>query len=91
MEAPNQQGPVPGYLKGEADTWFVVVNAKFRSQSRSQTCFLLSVLTSGLSQFATTSDGEKIANPRFLKSKLPELRRAQRSLSRKKKGGPQSG
>ena len=43
--------------------------------------------TSGCSQFATTSDGEKIANPRFLKSKLPELRRAQRSLSRKKKGG----
>jgi putative transposase len=41
----------------------------------------------GLTQFATTSDGEKIANPRFLKSELPELRRAQRSLSCKKKGG----
>lgn len=36
---------------------------------------------------STTSDGEKIANPRFLKSDLPELRRSQRSPSHKKKGG----
>ena len=41
----------------------------------------------GLNQFATTSDEEKIANPRFLKNDLPELRRSQRSPSRKKKGG----
>jgi putative transposase len=41
----------------------------------------------GLTHFVTTSDGEKIANPRYLKEELPELRRAQRSVSRKKKGG----
>jgi putative transposase len=41
----------------------------------------------GLTHFATTSEGERIANPCFLKTALPELRRTQRSLSRKKKGG----
>ena len=45
----------------------------------------------GLTHFVTTSDGEKIENPRFLKDALPELRRAQRSLSRKKKGGKTAG
>lgn len=40
----------------------------------------------GLSTFATFSDGEKIANPRFLKASLAKLAKEQRSLSRKAKG-----
>jgi putative transposase len=40
----------------------------------------------GLTTFATFSDGRKIANPRFLKTALTKLRRANRRLSRKQKG-----
>jgi len=41
----------------------------------------------GIESFLTTSDGEFLPNPGYLKTELPELRRAQRSLCRKKKGG----
>jgi putative transposase len=40
----------------------------------------------GLHHFATLSDGEKIANPRFLKASLAKLAKEHRSLSRKAKG-----
>jgi putative transposase len=40
----------------------------------------------GLTHFLTTSKGEKIDNPRYLKNKLKALKRSQRNLSRKKKG-----
>jgi putative transposase len=40
----------------------------------------------GLARLAVTSDGEIIANPRFLRSKQRRLARAQRALSRKRKG-----
>ena len=40
----------------------------------------------GLDRLVTTSDGEIIANPRFLRSKQRRLARAQRSLARKQKG-----
>jgi putative transposase len=40
----------------------------------------------GLTHFLTTSKGEKIDNPRYLKNKLKSLKRSQRNLSRKKKG-----
>jgi putative transposase len=40
----------------------------------------------GLDRLAVTSDGEVIPNPRFLRAKERHLGRAQRALSRKKKG-----
>jgi len=40
----------------------------------------------GLDRLAVTSDGEIIANPRFLRAKERHLARAQRALARKKKG-----
>jgi len=40
----------------------------------------------GLDRLAVTSDGEIIANPRFLRAKKRHLARAQRALSRKQKG-----
>src|SRR5271165_5535762 len=74
-------------LKREADKWFVVVACEVPEPEKVGNVLPAVGLDVGLTQFATTSDGEKIVNPRFLKSELPELRRAQRSLSRKKKGG----
>lgn len=40
----------------------------------------------GLSHFAVFSDGEKVSNPRFLKTSLDKLAREQRKMSRKVKG-----
>lgn len=40
----------------------------------------------GLASFAVTSDGEKIAPPKFLRSALKRLRRLQRNLKHKQKG-----
>ncbi len=40
----------------------------------------------GLARLAVTSDGQVIANPRFLRAKERHLARAQRALSRKQKG-----
>jgi putative transposase len=40
----------------------------------------------GLNRLAVTSDGEIIANPRFLRTKQRRLAKAQRALSRKAKG-----
>jgi putative transposase len=41
----------------------------------------------GIESFLTTSDGQREPNPTYQETALPELRRAQRSLARKKKGG----
>jgi putative transposase len=40
----------------------------------------------GIKTFASLSDGTQIANPRFLLNSEKKLKRAQRRLSRKKKG-----
>lgn len=40
----------------------------------------------GLTHFLITSEGEKVANPRFLQKDLDRLARAQRALARKQKG-----
>lgn len=41
----------------------------------------------GIESFFSTDSGEQEPNPAYLKTALPALRRAQRSLSRKQKGG----
>ena len=43
----------------------------------------------GLESFATLSNGEKIANPRFLREEEKELARVQRKLSKAPKGTPE--
>jgi putative transposase len=40
----------------------------------------------GLKTFAVLSDGEEVANPRFYRTQMRKLRRAQRALSRRVKG-----
>jgi putative transposase len=74
-------------LKREADKWFLVVVSDVGKPDPVGNALPPIGLDVGLTHFATLSDGEKIENPRYLKKELPELRRAQRSVSRKKKGG----
>ena len=74
-------------IKREADKWFLVVTADTGEEPKVENILPAIGLDVGLAHFLTTSDGEKIDNPRYLKQELPELRRSQRSLCRKKKGG----
>jgi putative transposase len=74
-------------LKREADKWFVVLACEVAEPANVENVLPTVGLDVGLTHFATTSEGEKIQNPRYLKEELKNLRRAQRSVCRKKKGG----
>ena len=74
-------------LKREADKWFVVVACDVGEPFKVGDILPAVGLDVGLTHFATLSNGETIASPRYLKEELPELRRAQRSVFRKKKSG----
>ncbi len=41
----------------------------------------------GIKKLATLSDGEEVPNPRYLKHRLKQLKRLQRTVSRRRKGG----
>jgi len=74
-------------LKREGDKWFVVLScelpdAPFVPNGKSPIG-----IDVGIEAFLTTSDGERIENPRILRRELPRLRRLQRAVSRKKRGG----
>ena len=74
-------------LKREGDKWFVVLScelpdAPFVPNGKSPIG-----IDVGIEAFLTTSDGECIENPRILRRELPRLRRLQRAVSRKKRGG----
>jgi putative transposase len=74
-------------LKREGGKWFVVVACELPDPAKVENILPSVGLDVGLTHFATTSEGERIANPRFLKRELKVLRRVQRSLCRKKRGG----
>ena len=71
----------------DADHWYLEVCFKLPDQEVLPSTLPSVGLDLGIEHFLTTSDGEHSPNPGYLKSALPELRRTQRSLCRKKKGG----
>jgi putative transposase len=74
-------------LRREAGKWFVVLSCDLGDRAAPPNGLPPVGIDVGLERFLTTSDGETVENPRFLKRELPALRRAQRSVSRKRKGG----
>lgn len=74
-------------LKREADKWFVVLSCDLGDVAVPPSTLPAGGVDVGLEAFLTTSDGHRIANPRYQKAELPKLRRLQRATSRKKKGG----
>ena len=74
-------------IKREGGKWFVILSCDLGELNIPQRVHPQVGIDVGLSHFLTTSEGETVDNPRFLKDELPELRRLSRSLSRKKKGG----
>ena len=74
-------------VSSKANKWYLEVCFDVFNEERKQSALPPVGLTIGIEHFLTTSDGEHLANPDYLKCALPILRRSQRSLSRKRKGG----
>jgi putative transposase len=74
-------------VKRRAGKWYVVLSCDLGDVPVPPKDGLAVGIDVGLEHFLTTSEGKHVANPRFLKGALPALRRAQRALSRKTKGG----
>lgn len=74
-------------LKREAGKWYLVVSCDLGERVVPPSTNPPVGVDLGLEAFLTTSDGERVENPRVLRAALPELRRRSRALSRKKRGG----
>jgi putative transposase len=74
-------------LKREAGKWYAIFSCNLGPVAVEPSTNPPVGIDVGLESFLTTSDGEHEPNPRCQKEALSELRRAQRSLARKRKGG----
>jgi putative transposase len=77
-------------LKREAGKWYAVFSCDLGDVQVEPSQKPSVGIDLGLTRFFTTSNNERDddePNPRYLKDALPELRRAQRAVSRKKRGG----
>jgi putative transposase len=73
-------------LKREGRRWYVVLSCDDVPASPLPAADREIGVDVGVARFATTSDGEVIANPRFARESADELAAAQQSLARKKRG-----
>jgi putative transposase len=85
--------PIEGMIKTltllrEADKWYLIVSCDVGDVTVEPSKNPPVGIDMGLEKFLAKSDGsEPEPNPRYLKDALPELRRKQRALARKNKGG----
>ena len=77
-------------IKREVDEWYAVFVCEIADPEPIEPRSAVGIDV-GIESFLATSDGEFVANPRWLKSAQAKLRRLQRSLARKKKGGQNRG
>ncbi len=73
-------------IKREIDKWFVVFTVETNIEPLDKTGQEIGC-DAGIASFLKFSDGSEIENPRFAETLQKSLRVAQRSVSRKKKGG----
>jgi putative transposase len=73
-------------LKREAGRWYVVLSCELPDVPLREDGKPAVGIDVGLESFLTTSEGGREPNPRYLKSALPDLRRASRAVARKRKG-----
>jgi len=74
-------------LRREAGKWYVVVSCDLGERVIPPSANPPVGVDLGLEAFLTTSEGERVENPRVLKAALPALRRLGRAHARKKRGG----
>jgi len=73
-------------IKREAGRWYAVLSVECEAKPLPASIEKTG-LDVGLSAFATLSDGTEISNPRYYKEAQAKLRRAQRKVARRKRGG----
>jgi putative transposase len=73
-------------LKREAGCWYVCFSVACDASSLPDSAETVG-LDVGLEAFATLSDGTRIDNPRYFTTAQAKLRRAQRKVARRKRGG----
>jgi putative transposase len=72
-------------VKREAGRWYAVLSVECEPKALPASAEKVG-LDVGLTAFATLSDGTEIENPRYYKEAHAELRRAQRTVARRKRG-----
>ena len=88
----NLHRPIEGEIKtvaikNECGKWYAIFACNLGDSPAPERSGPSVGIDVGLTSFLTTSEGDTIENPRYEKMELPKLRRLQRSLCRKKKGG----
>lgn len=73
-------------LVRDGDQWFVSILCVIEKPDPVPRTGPTIAIDRGISNFAGTSDGELIPGPQYLKASLKQLRRAQRTAARRKKG-----
>lgn len=73
-------------LKREADRWYACFSVECEARPLPESTAAAGIDV-GLTAFATLSDGTEIEKPRHYREAQAELRRAQRKVARRKKGG----
>lgn len=71
-------------IKKELNSWFAIFTVEVESESLGKTGQVVGI-DIGIKSFAVFDDGQMINNPKFYESTQKQLRRFQRSISRKKK------
>jgi putative transposase len=75
-------------IRGAGNKWYACLSVELEAQPQPPAHQTIGVDV-GLEKFATLSNGETIANPRFLRRDEQDLKRAHRRLSKAQKGTPE--
>jgi putative transposase len=86
MHRPLEGKPKTCTLKRDGDQWFVSIVCELDVADPTPRMGPVVAIDRGIANFGATSDGNMIANPRHLERALKRLARAQRTVSRRKKG-----
>ena len=75
LHRPHEEVVKTVSVKREADKWYVILSCDLGDVVVEPNGLPEIGVDVGLEHFLTTSDGEHVANPRFLKNELTEVRR----------------
>ena len=86
LHRPLEGKPKNCTLKRDGDQWFVSIVCELDVAEPAPRAGPIVAIDRGIANFGATSDGDMIVNPRHLERALKRLARAQRTVSRRKKG-----
>ena len=85
MHRPFEGKPKTCTLKRDGNQWFVSIACEVEIDPSPRNAPTVAI-DRGIANFGATSDGDMIANPRYLEASLRRLAHAQRTVDRRKKG-----